>query len=572
MLKRSTNFTSKIRGIVSFKENTAMVIPISKGDERSYFIKGKNLTGIRAGDLVDCLITRKQLRHVKIIKVLRKNILKKPLNHISLYEKGIPNIFSDKSMRECEKIELPSTFNDHKDFTHLPFITVDPQDAKDHDDAIYAIKGINGVDNFFFKVYVAIADVSFFVKENSEIDFEARDRGNSTYLPNLCIPMLPEKLSFNFCSLLEGEIRPCLVVEIAIDEVGKKICHTFHRAIIKNIKALTYEDVEIFRHEKTVKTLPYSQSLTDLWDLYDLLLNEKKDRSPLQLDFPERVISADVDDNVLDISNVKKNNSNQLVEELMILANISAAETIKKCGMGNLFRIHPTPSNEKIETFRNIKGAGSSITKNGSKITSVNLNEFVNSAKDVDEREIYKQEIIKLLEQARYSTKNDGHFGLNLKSYTHFTSPIRRYADIIIHRLIINFTINQHSMTISKKSINLGEICNHISFTERRSSEAERDTIRRYLAKYIRNGIEKNFEGTIIGFIRKVIFIKIDYLDAEGAIILKRGQNDSIYFDKDRKRFLHKHSSEEFNIGSRIPVTLIKANELNGSLTFRYNH
>ena len=247
MLKRSTNFTSKIRGIVSFKENTAMVIPISKGDERSYFIKGKNLTGIRAGDLVECLITRKQLRHVKIIKVLRKNILKKPLNHISLYEKGIPNIFSDKSMRECEKIELPSTFNDHKDFTHLPFITVDPQDAKDHDDAIYAIKGINGVDNFCFKVYVAIADVSFFVEENSEIDFEARDRGNSTYLPNLCIPMLPEKLSFNFCSLLEGEIRPCLVVEIAIDQIGKKITHTFHRAIIKNIKALTYEDIEIFR-------------------------------------------------------------------------------------------------------------------------------------------------------------------------------------------------------------------------------------------------------------------------------------------------------------------------------------
>ena len=571
-MKRSPNFASKIKGIVSFKENTAVVIPVSKGDERSYFIKGKNLTDIRSGDLVDCLITRKKLRHVKIIKVLRKNMLKKPLNYISLFEKGIPNSFSDKAMLECEKIELPSVYNHHKDFTHLPFITVDPQDAKDHDDAIYAMRGIKEVDSFCFKVFVAIADVSFFVKENSEIDFQARDRGNSTYLPNLCIPMLPEKLSFDFCSLLEGKVRPCLVVEIAVDEVGKKISHEFHRAIIKNNKALTYEDFEVSRHKKIGRKLPYSQSLTDLWDLYDLLLIERKDRSPLQLNFPERVINTDVDDNVLDITNVKKNASNQLVEELMILANISAAETIKNYGIESFFRIHPAPSNEKIKPFSNLKGAESSITKNRRKITSANLNEFINAAKSVDEREIYQQEIIKLLEQARYSTKNEGHFGLNLKSYTHFTSPIRRYADIIIHRLIISFTINQHSMAKTKKSIDLGEICDHISFTERRSAEAERDTTRRYLAKYIKNGIGQNFEGKIIGFFRKVIFIKIDYLDAEGVIILKRGMNNSIYFDKDKQRFLCRNSQEEFSIGSRIPVTLIKANELNGSLTFRHNH
>ncbi len=572
MLKRSANFSSRMKGIVSFREGTVTAIPISKGDERTYFIKGKDVSNIKEGDLVECLITRKRLRHVKVLKVLCENVLKKSLNFLTLAEKGIPNTFSKKAILDCDKIEFPTIFAHHKDFTNMPFVTVDPPDAKDHDDAIYGIKKVTGVDSFCFKVYVAIADVSFFVKENSKIDFEARDRGNSTYLPNLCIPMLPEKLSLNFCSLLEGKIRPCLVVEIIINDVGQKISHTFHRALIKSNKALKYEDIGIFRHQKTRKKLPYSQSLTDLWDLYDLLLKEKSDRSPLQLDFPEKIINTDVDDNVLDITNAEKNDSNQLVEELMILANISAAETIKSCGMANIFRIHPTPSSEKIEAFRNIKGVESITTKNGEKITSANLNEFINLATDLNEREVRQQEIIKLLEQARYSTKNDDHFGLNLKSYAHFTSPIRRYADIIIHRLIIKFSINQPSIKKSKESMNLGEICDHISFTERRSSEAERDATRRYLAKYMKNRIGENFEAKIIGFIRRVIFIKIDYLDAEGVILLKRGMNNSIYFNKDKQRFLLRQSSEEFNIGSRINVTLIKANELNGSLTFRHNH
>lgn len=564
--KKPSIFKSKVRGIVSFEDGEPVILPVSRGDNRKYYLKGKIPSKIENGNLVECLITRLRLRHVKVIKILATNIFGYDLNYLTLSEKSIPTSFPKEVLKEIDEIVAPSKFDHHKDFTHLPFITVDPEDAKDHDDAICAIAQSASLNGAKFKVYVAIADVSYFFSENSQIDLEARARGNSTYLPSLCIPMLPKKLSFDLCSLVENKLRPCIVAEIGIGEKGKKKYHKFHRAVVKNKKALSYNDLEAVRIKDSKNCSGLDQSIKILWDLYDLLMVEKIQRSPIELEFPELLIKKDADDNVTEVSNSISRPSNHLIEELMILANICAAETIQKEGKEMVFRVHPPPKKDTIPDYTQERRQLSSIRSNN--FTPKYLNELIKSARTNDEKFLARQGVIKVLERAYYRTSNIGHFGLNLNSYTHFTSPIRRYADLMIHRLLVESIVEGEQKNSTLDKIELQEICTHISLTERRSSEAESIGKKRYIAKYMKGKLGEKFEGTVVNFSRKVVFIRINYLNIEGALMINQGRNNHIFFDRRYGNFVTRHTSKMLDVGTKISVKLIDTNELNGSLTF----
>ena len=561
------NFISKVKGVVSFENEIPVLLPISQGDGRPYIIKGKFSSKITDGSLVECMITRKKFRHVKILKILAQKVFSKSLNSLTLIEKEIPTSFPEDLITESSKINKPYSMDLHKNLTNLPFVTVDPSDAKDHDDAIYALKEVIGKNNSIYRVYVAIADVSYFVTENSEIDLVAKERGNSTYLPGLCIPMLPEYLSFDLCSLRENEIRPCILVEMVISDRGEKTSHTFHRALIKNRKALTYLDLEHFRLNGSTRSSSYTKSLTALCEVYELLKEITKKRSPLELNFTETSIEINNEDRVTKIEIDKKNVSHSIIEELMILANICAIETIQQKFGEALFRVHPAPSNDKLSSIFSIE-VGKNL-RNKDETSTALLNKLIKSTNDPTEKFSVQNKIIQILEQASYSTKNIGHFGLNLDRYTHFTSPIRRYSDIVIHRLLIHCITN--TIDLGKyNSTEMSKICKHISLTEKRSSDAERSAVRRYLARYMKRKLNEDFEGQIVNISRKVIFVKLDYLNAEGAIIVKQGKNDPLYFDKNSHGFRSRKTLRKIGIGAKISVKLIDANELNGRLTFEY--
>ena len=349
------------------------------------------------------------------IENLSTKIISQTLNSITLIEKEISTDFPDDVINESNKIAKSHSTDQHRDFTHLPFVTVDPSDARDHDDAIFAVKEIIDKKVSIYKVYVAIADVSFFVAENSNIDLEARKRGNSTYLPGLCIPMLPERLSFDLCSLRENEIRPCLLVEMLINDRGEKTSHTFHRAVIKNRKAMTYSDLESFRLNGSNQSSSCDKSLTALCEVYKLLKEATKKRSPLELDFPETSVGIDNEDKVTKIEINKKNVSHSIIEELMILANVCAVETICKKFDQVLFRVHPSPSKDKLDNIFNNR-VSNNFRYNRDNSTRA-INKLIKSTSDLTDKLSVQNEIIKILEQASYCTKNIGHFGLNLDKY-----------------------------------------------------------------------------------------------------------------------------------------------------------
>ena len=567
---RHRGVNNKITGIVSSFDGTPVLLPTSTKDERFFYIKGRISSAVKLGALVEGQIIRMKLRHIKILKIIEKDIRKKSLNYLTLSEKNMSMSFSTEIIEECQKQrELSKFSSSHKDFTALPFNTVDPPNAMDKDDAVCALEAPKEA-NCKFLIYIAIADVSYFVAENSQTDIEARKRGNSTYLPGLCIPMLPQKLSSDLCSLVENRIRPCIVVEIKLNSKGEKIDHEFHRAIIKNKKAFTYDDFLSQKNKASSKNSLYKKSLDVLWKTYNLLIKNRFDRSPLELDFPEIAIEIDHLDKVKSIKNVKRTEANLLIEELMVLANTCAAQTLLKNSNDPLFRIHMSSIDEKLGTTGPFKYFNGFLNRNGT-LTTKYLNDLIKSATSREERFLIQKDIVNILEQARYSTKKIGHFGLNLDFYTHFTSPIRRYADLIVHRKIIEYLDDKKANRQDHKKINLESICDHISRKERLSAEAEKHAKARYIARHMKDKIGETFSATVIEFKAKIIFLKTDYLNADGIIILRRLGNSMLFINK-RSSYLHdRNSNQKIVIGSKISTKLIRANELNGRLTFEYS-
>ena len=478
---------------------------------------------------------------------------------ISMAEAHLPNKFSDEAEKEAGKSVVPEVNKTRKDLRKIPFVTIDGGDAKDFDDAVWAEKDGTG-----WHVMVGIADVSWYVRPDSTLDKEAFRRGNSTYFPDRVVPMLPFALSNGVCSLNPKEPRGALVCEVWLDKNGCKKKHKFHRALIQSVARLTYDEVQgVMDGNKKLDV-----DLDALISVYELLKKQREKRNTLELDVPERQVVLDNKGHVKEIHLREQTEANQLIEELMILANVSAAETLTELSQGAVYRVHDEPSSEKMETLNSYLK-----TQNKKALplhaSQKDFNTLLKSSAFGKQNYALNTFILRTQAQAVYSPENIGHFGLALSQYTHFTAPIRRYSDLLVHRLLVSGLKLGEGGINPEQVKNLAGLCEHISFTERQSANAEQNAVDRYLAMTMQDKVGQLFTGRISSITAFGLFIMLDGTGADGFVPFRAMHGDYFKFDEKRTRLVGKHSGKTYQLGDSVKVILCECNPATGSLLFK---
>ena len=449
------------------------------------------------------------------------------------------------------------------DLRETPLITIDPADARDHDDAVYAEALDDG-----FRVIVAIADVAAFVTTDNELDREALKRGNSTYFPDRVVPMLPFELSADACSLKEGQDRQCMAVEMMFDISGTKRSHRFIRAVMRSAGALSYEEAQQAidgnpsdRASGLLKTV-----LEPLWAAYAALSKAREKRGPLELDLPERKVEIATDGTVAGIRTKERFDAHKLIEELMIQANVCAAEELEKHGSALLYRIHDAPSDSKIAALSEFLQTLDIKWPLGERTQTHRFNRLLRDFEESDNAEAVSEIVLRTQSQAIYSAENIGHFGLNLKKYAHFTSPIRRYSDLIVHRALISALKFGPDGLGEKQAAQLDEIAEHLVRTERRSMAAEREATDRYLAHFLADRVGAEFNGRITGVTASGLFIRLDETGADGFCPASRISHEYWGYREAAQALVADQSGKRYELGQTVIVRLAEVTPLEGGL------
>ena len=484
---------------------------------------------------------------------------------LEINELNIIDTFPTEVIKEVEKIDI-SNIEKRSDLTNLAIITIDGDDAKDFDDAVFVEKYKSNK----WKVIVSIADVSHYVQENSNLDTHAKERGNSIYFPNFVIPMLPEKLSNDLCSLKENKLRLTLSVEIILDSEGNKLSHKFFKSTIKSAKRFTYNDVNNLIKTKFKKNKSINDNILlnvkNLYQVYKKLKNKSSTRGALALKISDTKILFDKKGKPLEVQKSKQLESHQIIEELMILANECAAEELQKYSSNNPYRIHERPKPEKILSLINCIGSPYDKLLKNNNVTGNLFNKIIEQSSNSKDFIKINELILRAQSQARYHNENKGHFGLSLKNYVHFTSPIRRYSDLIVHRKLTQILENNEINQAYKN--NLSETCTHISSTERKAVIAERNTIDRYIALIYSSKNDQTFSGEVISVKSFGIFVKFDNHKSEGFIPKRLLPKDHYLFNE-KKEFL-KGKSNFFKIGMSLLVNIKETDILKGKILLGY--
>ena len=557
-----------------FKETSegGRILPIEKSG-REWSVKLSDALDAKDGELVEAeQIKGKRasgLYAARVINIVGDPSGPKAVSLIAIHQHGIPHQFPEDVLNESENSQF-SVDAKREDLTKIPFVTIDPSDARDHDDAVYSHPDTDPSNSGGHVLWVAIADVAHFVKPGSALDKEARKRGNSTYFADRVVPMLPDRLSGDLCSIHEGIERPCLAVCITIDKSGKKLKQTFHRANIKSVASLNYEEVQK-SVEGTVneKVKPHFENvIKPLYECYFCLKKSKDFRQPLDLDLPERKVELFKNGRVKAVVLKERFDSHRLIEEFMILANVAAAEELSKARSEFLYRVHEEPTPEKLNALREVaQSAGFNLAK-GQVLQTSHLNDLLTKSKQSDLSELISMTTLRSMSQAYYSRENFGHFGLALKKYAHFTSPIRRYSDLITHRALISSLGLGFDGLEEMDSENLEGTAKHISDTERRSMVAERDTIDRYLASYLSEKVGNEFEGKISGVAKFGFFVRLNESGAEGIVPVRTLGTDFYYYDDRTNTLRGSETGLIIGLGQRATVRLKEVDPIAGGIAF----
>ncbi len=525
------------------------------------------------GDLVAVELMRQRVFGLPTARVKeRLGSLKseKAVSLIALHAHGIPHQFPDAVTREAEAAKKV-TARGREDWRKLPLVTIDPPDAKDHDDAVHAVADEDPDNAGGFIVTVAIADVSTYVQPASALDREALIRGNSVYFPDRVVPMLPERISNDLCSLRPDEDRPALAVRMVIGKDGRKKSHAFHRIMMRSAGKLAYAQAQAAiegRGDDTTDPL-LEKVLKPLYAAYECVKRARDNRQPLDLDLPERKILLNPDGTVDKVVVPDRLDAHRLIEEFMILANVAAAETLEDKRTPLIYRVHDTPSLEKLSALRDfLKTLDIALPKIDT-VRPSHLNRILALVKDTDAAPLVNQVILRSQCQAEYSSENYGHFGLNLRRYAHFTSPIRRYADLVVHRgLIRAMGFGKDGLPEDATAESLGEVAAAISVTERRAMAAERETIDRLIAHHLANQIGAVFKGRINGATKAGLFVSLDETGADGFVPAATIGADYYRFDEARQALVGERTGEMHRIGDRVEVRLVEAAPVAGALRF----
>ncbi|GAA3859698.1 ribonuclease R [Celeribacter arenosi] len=561
----------KLLGVFRKTAEGGHIKPIDKGSNKEWLVRPGNENGAKDGELVEAEQAgprnRLGLPMARIITRLGDPSEPRAVSLIAIHQHGIPDSFPDAVIDEADAAK-PAGLKGREDLRDIPLITIDPADARDHDDAVWAEFDTDPANKGGFVLWVAIADVAHYVTPGSALDREAWNRGNSTYFPDRVVPMLPDRLSGDLCSLHEGVPRACLAVRMVIDADGKKRKHTFKRGLMKSAASLSYAQVQQARDgDPDEACAPLMDTVINpLFESYEALKMARQARQPLDLDLPERKIILGDDGRVQSVALAQRFDAHKLIEEFMVLANVAAAEELFHRNRPLLYRVHEEPSDDKLDALREVAAASGFTLAKGQVLHTSHLNRLLAQAEGTDHDELINISTLRSMTQAYYHPDNFGHFGLALRSYAHFTSPIRRYADLIVHRALIAAHGWGKDGLSHDEIERLEETAKHISETERRSMSAERDTNDRYLAAYLNERIGTEMTGHISGIQKFGAFIKLDETGADGLVPVRSMGAEFFHFDSKEQTLMGADSGRKISIGQSVVVRIADAVPVTGGL------
>ena len=547
------------------------LLPIERRGEEM-LIDPDDKGGAKDGDLVEVEVARLRsfgLPRAKVLSIVGSVASEKAISMIAIHAHGIPYIFPPAVVAEADDAK-PATMSHREDWRDVPLITIDPADAKDHDDAVYAELDPSPDNEGGVIVTVAIAEVSYYVRPNSPLDREALKRGNSVYFPDRVVPMLPERISNDLCSLREGQDRPALAVRMTFSKEGRKAGHTFHRVMMKSAAKLSYQQAQAaIDGNPDDKAGPLLEPiLKPLWHAYEVMKRGRERRQPLELDMPERKIQLKPDGTVDRVVVPPRLDAHKLIEEMMIQANVAAAETLEKKKQPLIYRVHDGPSLAKQEILREFLATlGISLAKGGN-MRANNFNGILAKAEDTPHQTMVNEMVLRSQSQAIYSPENIGHFGLNLMKYAHFTSPIRRYADLIVHRALVGSLGFGAGGITPEEEVALDDIAAEISTFERRAMAAERETVDRLIAHHLAGRIGEEFDGRVGGVTKSGLFVALPDYGADGFIPISTLGMDYFIYDEAHQALSGEKTGLGYRLGDSVRVKLVEAIPLAGALRF----
>lgn len=507
---------------------------------------------------------------VKVIEVLGDPLAPKAFSLIAIHKYGIPHIFPEAALEEsADAATLPLSEDHREDLRHLPIVAIDPADARDHDDAIWAEPDGEGG----FRAVVAIADVSFYVRPGGKIDQEARKRGNSVYFPDRVVPMLPEVLSADVCSLRQGEDRAAMACHLAIAADGTVKHWRFSRAIVRIAENIAYEDAQAL-----IDAGNAPEFLQHLWACWRALESSRNRRDPLDLELPERRVVLDEEGKIAEIAIRERLDAHRVVEDFMIAANVAAAKALESKASPVVYRIHEPPSREKLVALKDYLDTFGQKLALGQVITPGLFNRMLKDIGDPAEKALIMEAVLRSQTQAYYGPQNAGHFGLALGSYAHFTSPIRRYSDLLVHRALVDaFQLEQprpggglppESGLSERDRADLARVADAISMAERRAMEAERETIDRYVAAWLAGRVGETFQTRITGVQKFGFFATIVSLGGDGLVPIGTLGREYFRYDEGALALIGEDSGTRYAMGDMLELRLAEANPLTGALKF----
>jgi ribonuclease R len=583
VMKKLQRSADLILGVVRREGERHYLTPVDKKERRELPIS--ELKDAQPGDLVLAEPSGRPPRvTARIDAILGDPFAPRSFSMIAIHKHGLRDEFRDEAIEEAKKV-AGQLLGEREDLTHLPIVAIDPEDARDHDDAIWASPREDGDG---WDAIVAIADVSFYVRPGSELDREARERGNSVYFPDRVVPMLPHELSSDICSLKEGQPRAALACHLHVGKDGALKSWRFSRAKICVAANIAYENAQaamdaageqVIESASSPCSMPelegpvpndlVDKALKPLWACWRALLAARDKREPLELDLPERRVMLDEKGRILSVAPRERLDAHRLVEDYMIAANVAAAKALERKKAPVMYRVHEAPGREKLVALKDYLATFDVEFALGQVIRPATFNRIIERiGPDHDARPEIMEQVLRTQMQARYGPEPLGHFGLALPSYAHFTSPIRRYADLLVHRALVSaYGLGEGGLP-KQDAEDFTTIGEHISMLERRAMEAERETIDRYVAAFLADKVGQILRCRITGVQPFGFFATVEDLGGDGLVPAAILGNEYFRYDEAARALIGEETGETFRVGQHLELKLVEANPASGALRF----
>ena len=572
VMRRIAEQPDEILGVFNLVAGHGRIVPADRRVKREFVVAGPDTLGAFPGEVVLAETlrgTRLGLGKARVKERLGSFEDPRSYSLIAIRSQGIPTAFSEAALEEAKVASVPP-LGKRLDLRDLPLITIDPADARDHDDAVWAAPDDDPNNTDGWKIVVAIGDVAAYVRPGSDLDRAAQQRGNSVYFPDRVVPMLPDDLSGDLCSLRGDRDRACLAVTLWLDAEGNKRRHEFARGMMRAAANMTYRSVQDAHDGSDAEQVPETlvPVISHLYGAYAALRHARERRQPLDIELPELRIELGEDGHIEAVRPRARWDSHRLIEEFMIAANVAAAETLEDHETPCMYRVHERPQDEKVEALRELLSSLGLRLAKGQAIRSAHFNQILKQAAETPHAHLVNEVILRTQTQALYSPDNSGHFGLNLRRYAHFTSPIRRYADLLVHRGLIRALGLGKDGLDEEIAEHLPEIGERISAAERRAMMAEREARDRYLAAYLESRRGGAFTGRISGVARFGLFVTLDDIGADGLVPIRTLVDDYYLHDEQRHALVGERTGREYHLGAAVDARLVEANTVTGSLRF----